>query len=376
MNYHLTGDPAEVVKLLEAGDIGPLVAKDELQDDLSKQLCFAGFQEPDRGWPDFFPTYKKFEGRSSPQYSSAEWVRQQYRIDYQVLVTSILRHFLYPLRRFQFSIVSPSRALIYQDYWYKGGGMKLRMPSWCDRILYRSMPHLAGRLVPATTVVRVADCPGNPTAYLHGMRALEHPDDATTGSVAGSGDGVDWYRAVNHALRVSDHSPVCGVFVLQPEIRRQDSVSQGGSGVATILRGGGGRLLELQLIDLRVNGEQPKSYRAIFPVPFEGTTTLEESAQSKVTCEGPKTVMSLPFRLPAGEDLVPSLRHTLCVRVKQHNGQELVASLCIPILLALEGQWPLGRVSVNTLWTNKSAAGVIAEGEVLDTDIVLRDPAA
>ena len=26
----------------------------------------------------------------------------------------------------------------YADYWYKGGGTKLRMPSWTDRILWRS----------------------------------------------------------------------------------------------------------------------------------------------------------------------------------------------------------------------------------------------
>jgi hypothetical protein len=34
-----------------------------------------------------------------PDYSDGAWVRRQYRIDYQ-------------------------------EYWYKGGGTKLRMPSW------------------------------------------------------------------------------------------------------------------------------------------------------------------------------------------------------------------------------------------------------
>jgi hypothetical protein len=58
----------------------------------------------------------------------------------------------------------------------------------CDRILWRSMPHVEGRLLPLRA-------PG--------------PD--------GSGS-MDWYRSVNELYRVSDHSPICGVFRLLPEL--------------------------------------------------------------------------------------------------------------------------------------------------------------
>ena len=83
----------------------------------------------------------------------------------------------------------------YADYWYKGGGTKLRMPSWTDRILYRSMPHLTH-----------TDAEGNTVPNLRmGTR---------DGNAAGA---CDKYRAVNDVLLSSDHSPICAVFEMDAE---------------------------------------------------------------------------------------------------------------------------------------------------------------
>ena len=212
MNYHIkkveddgcTVD--EAVSCIRRGELQALYHYDELFHDLDlmesrpterKPLCFCGFVEPER-WVSgplatrFYPTYKKDSKRGTHDAKGGggrfvvprtaedivgerDWVRRVYNIDYT-------------------------------EHWYKGGGTKLRMPSWTDRILYRSMPHLKQRLVPST----------------RGSRSIDSSSGAGGGGHVGGGEGegeamMDRYRAVNDVLLCSDHSPVCAVFELQPE---------------------------------------------------------------------------------------------------------------------------------------------------------------
>merc|ERR1712166_992601 len=66
----------------------------------------------------------------------------------------------------------------YQQQWYKGAKEKLRMPSWTDRIMYRSLPHFESLLKPLS------------------------------------------YTAVNYVLLCSDHSPVIATFQLVAQNQR------------------------------------------------------------------------------------------------------------------------------------------------------------
>ena len=191
MNYHIKKPEdggctvEEAVSCIRDGEMHALYHYDELFHDLNlderpeerKPLCFCGFVEPEK-WQSgplptrFYPTYKKDARRGTAEAASArpggseagflvpqttediagerDWVRRVYNIDFQ-------------------------------EKWYKGGSTKLRMPSWTDRIVYRSMPHLVDRLKPA----------------------CKNDDDR--------------YRAINEVLLTSDHSPICCVFELQPE---------------------------------------------------------------------------------------------------------------------------------------------------------------
>jgi hypothetical protein len=55
---------------------------DQLNQERAAQQVFAGFHEP-QPFPDFFPTYKKYENRRPLDYSDPSWVRQCYRIRYK-----------------------------------------------------------------------------------------------------------------------------------------------------------------------------------------------------------------------------------------------------------------------------------------------------
>jgi hypothetical protein len=185
MNYHVKKakdggcTPDEAISCIRDGQLHALYPYDELFEELDliespqnrRPLCFCGFSEPEKFVTGpletrFYPTYKKDSKRGTAEAKGGrrfvvphreadieaerDWVRRVYKIDYA-------------------------------EHWYKGGGVKLRMPSWTDRILYRSMPHLQSRFVPATR------------------------------------NDTDRYRAVNEVLLSSDHSPISCVFELQPE---------------------------------------------------------------------------------------------------------------------------------------------------------------
>ena len=112
---------------------------------------------------DFFPTYKKFEEREPADYSHRGWVHKVYRVNYK-------------------------------EHFYKGGGVRDRIPGWCDRIQFHSLRDLTGQL----TV------------------------DMRPARVDGVESQVSSYRSMNDIMTISDHSPVSCGFTLhqQPPIRQ------------------------------------------------------------------------------------------------------------------------------------------------------------
>lgn len=124
-------------------------------DDLSLQrrshMVFHGYKEPPMR-DDFYPTYKRIEGAPPIDPSDPTWPASVYRIAYKE-----------PL--------------------YKGGRIKARVPGWCDRILYHSLPQCAAQLQPVS---------------------LPGPD----GTIQPS------YRCMHSHLTVSDHAPVTCRFSL------------------------------------------------------------------------------------------------------------------------------------------------------------------
>ena len=186
LNYRLvdtSGNPMPVesaVKMLEDKRLCRTLYEthDQLLQDKRAQLIFYGFREP-VPFPNFYPTYKKIEGRNPVDYSDPSWVRSTYRIQHK-------------------------------QPFYKGGQVKDSVPGFCDRILYHSVPDLAEDLLPECL----------PTDMLVAAASSHHaPGDATlqrsnpiTISLT-----VDNYRSINdgEAMTVSNHSPVFATFVLR-----------------------------------------------------------------------------------------------------------------------------------------------------------------
>ena len=69
---------------------------DQLNEQKRTKMVFHNFEEPVMA-PDFFPTYKKFEEREPADYSDRGWVHKVYRVNYK-------------------------------EHFYKGGGVKDRVP--------------------------------------------------------------------------------------------------------------------------------------------------------------------------------------------------------------------------------------------------------
>lgn len=116
---------------------------------------FRNFIEPNK-WPDFYPTYKKFEHRGVIDTNHPSWPTSVYRVKYK-------------------------------EPFYKGGQVKARVPGWCDRILVHSM---------------------NSSRTQFSPEQILHPRDSTR--------LIDHYRSVNDGvgMDISDHSPVCCTFIL------------------------------------------------------------------------------------------------------------------------------------------------------------------
>lgn len=204
---------------------------DDLRKHRAQTDVFSGYVEPPMG-PALFPTYKKLEGRPRADYRDSSWPEGVYRI-------------------------------LFKEVFYKGGFTVDRVPGWCDRLVYHSLPHLKGNMYPlsrgeaerASREGLEADAMANRGGGGAGHRGSSGSSSspgrggpsssassssstqrgsigdvaggitATTASLAkASSSGVPTeapagelarassYDAVNDVLTVSDHSPVRCVF--------------------------------------------------------------------------------------------------------------------------------------------------------------------
>ncbi|KAL8011147.1 putative endonuclease/exonuclease/phosphatase [Plasmopara halstedii] len=153
----------QVLKLLTAGRLQELHDKyDSLATDLKNVPGLQSFREPVK-WPTFFPTYKKvpyrarlpLSGSTTGTGRTTRWVQHVYKTKYREPI-------------------------------YKGGRIRERVPSWCDRILYHSQNSEYFKVEKVT-------CFDSNNNQLTLQR--------------------DNYRALNDELRGSDHSPVSCTFL-------------------------------------------------------------------------------------------------------------------------------------------------------------------
>lgn len=158
MNYRIVLlDPQMVLHMLEEGRNLELHDKfDGLLNDRRNGGVFEGFTEPNK-FPDFYPTYKKFPKRGIVSETMPLWPSLVFRV-------------------------------LYKEPFYKGGKVKKRVPGWCDRILIHSLLVSDSKLIPEKVLNPFAE----ERSWIDNYRSINH------------GDGMD----------VSDHSPVCGTFIL------------------------------------------------------------------------------------------------------------------------------------------------------------------
>lgn len=187
LNYRLvdtSGNPMPVesaVKMLEDKRLCRTLYEthDQLLQDKRAQLIFYGFREP-VPFPNFYPTYKKIEGRNPVDYSDPSWVRSTYRIQHK-------------------------------QPFYRGGQVKDSVPGFCDRILYHSVPDLAEDLLPEClpTDMLVAAASSH---HAQGDATLLRSNNPMTINLT-----VDNYRSINdgEAMTISNHSPVFATFILR-----------------------------------------------------------------------------------------------------------------------------------------------------------------
>ena len=118
---------------------------------------------------DFHPSYKKKVPRAKSDYTTGEkWVTDCYDINFK-------------------------------QQWYKGGKVKLRMPSWTDRVLYTSLPAHAGE----------------------SASKLEPASNEDLLMI-----GQPLYAAENDVLLCSDHSPVHACFSMTALNQRLETPAQ------------------------------------------------------------------------------------------------------------------------------------------------------
>lgn len=234
-NYTLvdsSGDSLPIdtaIKMLEDNSNTSLFQlHDQLQHDKRNQLIFYGFREP-TPFPNFYPTYKKFEGRSTLDYSQKTWVKQCYHTKYKVP-------------------------------FYKGGMVKEKTPSYCDRILYGSMIDLAEDLIP--------ECVTQNLMVISSNNEVSNEANSVIAS-------IDNYRSINDGeiFNCSDHSPVFGTFIL----RLQHDFNELRSNVSESIGEGKGNILDL-LHALELNND--KSYEFDSSMTTEDTVSRDDAEES------------------------------------------------------------------------------------------------
>lgn len=266
MNYKChTISANEAVTMLETGRRAEMFDKyDGMNKEKRDTGIYYNYLEPIMA-PDFYPTYKKVEGRGNIEHDEEDpsWVRRVYVTEFK-------------------------------EPFYKGGRIVERVPGWCDRIQYHSIRSRAGQLVP-----ELLDDDG--------LGAVEAGSDGGPATAAGA---MHNYHSVNTELDGSDHSPVFCTWSLEIEaddvVEDPSVVSREAHDAAhrvsrdAAAAGEGGRILMtpermmgapdqpinviLHIKDVRVDlGGQMRAPRAVnilFPLPYEDSDGLPERAKA------------------------------------------------------------------------------------------------
>jgi hypothetical protein len=218
-NFRLSGIAVEdVLRHIESGNTRALrdARVEQLTAELRAGESFAGFREPSPAEP-FYPTYKKLPDRVLPVNTRERgWTTRVYQV-------------------------------LYKEPWYKSGKEKERMPSYCDRVLFASMPSHADKL--------------RPEPRRDAAAALAA---ATPGGSSGAA-AADNYFAFEDHFGGSDHSAVAATFVL--DARRPRNAPSGQMLVFTVKL----RALRLERVDSNgaVAAVPLDSAKLLFPAPFE-----------------------------------------------------------------------------------------------------------
>lgn len=214
LNYridNMKGDKA--LKLISSGRIDELLDHDQLYKEMLNGTTFADFKEP-RFAPDFIPTYKKKEARPVPtDWNDPKWADLMYRT-------------------------------LFKEAFYKGGKKVIRVPSFCDRIIYHSLEskstlapkalNLKGRQSWARPSLA---CKETEDIWQAGLTAdniiSENDFDEKTAPPAGrfepqpislsdtSETTPHHYHAMNDILTTSDHTAIWGGFFLHSVVDKR-----------------------------------------------------------------------------------------------------------------------------------------------------------
>jgi hypothetical protein len=262
LNYHCKDVSAEeAAAMIRQGRVADLLMDhDELLQERGEGKVFYDFEEPNMV-PDFYPTYKRIPHRGviDPE-TDPDWVAKTY-------------------------------CTTFKEPFYKGGRTVERIPSWTDRIMFRSLPSRADALLPESLDPTNPDAPHN-------------------------------YRTVNNGCDLSDHSPVFCTWNLRIRIDKADEISPeelpidpASLPVCAIGRGTIGidpaelhpalrpLMVLLNVTSIRVNYRKslrsPRALSMLYPLPFEDGDALPERA--KIVRNG--TIMSMSARTDTREGL-------------------------------------------------------------------------
>ncbi|KAA0152003.1 hypothetical protein FNF27_05252 [Cafeteria roenbergensis] len=341
LNYHCAGCSAEeAAACLRQGRVADLLLDhDELIRERADGAAFYDFEEPNMV-PEFFPTYKRRKGRGAVDMSGKdpEWVDKVYELEFK-------------------------EAAI------KGGRTVERVPSWTDRIMFRSLPSRADNLLPESLDPDNPDAPHN-------------------------------YRCVNHGCDLSDHAPVFCTWTLRILLDPVDEtlpegMEEGAPGLPACVIGRGTigvgpellhpALRQLNVIltvtGVRVNYRRtmrsPRALSMLFPLPYEDGDDIPERA--KIVRTG--TLMSMSARSDSREGLsggmavvlsrankLPDMHLLLKVSLEDSTKAQAVVSLreC--------GITDIGRVTVTKfvpLMRNGLRAALPGGGGPIDIEFTL-----
>lgn len=226
MNYRLSNiEPGRVLQAIYDGDLQKLRSTnhEELGREIKLGTTFYGFKEPRPGM-DFLPTYKKHERRVLPtNYDDENWVNKVYKV-------------------------------LYKEPWYKSGKVVPRIPSFCDRILTKSVADKEGSLIPEVQV--------DPAFGEH-----------------------DNYSALNEYLNGSDHTAIYGGFQLTCEdviprtMKREFMDYRVRLVYANVVTPLPRRREYIDKEELNYSSAPPRHVRVLFPGPYEDDNDALRSYQ-------------------------------------------------------------------------------------------------